>query len=522
MSFTSIVFNFLKSKTEYILFCFFTCLAFLTVNKYGITVDEAQQRYMGFVCGDYVFKNNLYYLSFPDNDHGVVVELPLVIIERVFNFTDTRTIFLMRHFVCHLFFLVSAVYFFKLIILLYNNKTLAVLGFLFLVINPVIYCHSFFNSKDIPFLSMYIICFYQIALAFTHKKMHQFIILGLLSGLLIDIRIMGILIIPIVCFFITIENLVNCNTYNNLKQNIKTCVVYVISSLFFTIAFWPILWKHPINNFVRIFTKMAQFNLVSIVNYRGSFHLTTNIPWHYMPTWFFINNPIMYLFFGLFGCLLVVYVSAKNFKASFNNLLLKNNLIYVCAFLLPVFIVIILHSVVYDGWRHLFAIYPPFILLSIYFLNKILQTKFKTTAIITSLLSVSFVAIFMILNFPFQHVYFNQLVSLRNNEYIKKNYEMDYWGASSKQALEYILDHDSSKSITIYSTNSGTFNNIKILFSHQKARLHYVYNIKNADYFITDYRWHPSNYTSKKLTEIKSFTVLNNKICTIFKVQKQP
>ena len=44
----------------------------------------------------------------------------------------------------------------------------------------------------------------------------------------------------------------------------------------------------------------------------------------------------------------------------------------------------------------------------------------------------------MIRNHPFQNVYFNNFLS-HDEQYLRKNFEMDYWGTSYKQALEYVL-----------------------------------------------------------------------------------
>jgi hypothetical protein len=117
-------------------------------------------------------------------------------------------------------------------------------------------------------------------------------------------------------------------------------------------------------------------------------------------------------------------------------------------------------------------------------------------------------------------VYFNQIVSLHKDEYIRKKFEIDYWGVSYNKALEYVLETDRSDTILISADNSTVIHNSWMLFEDQRKRLIFVDSIHKSDYFIATYRWHPQDYDSKNLEEIKSFIVLNSKINTIFKVKK--
>ncbi|GAJ22942.1 unnamed protein product, partial [marine sediment metagenome] len=61
----------------------------------------------------------------------------------------------------------------------------------------------------------------------------------------------------------------------------------------------------------------------------------------------------------------------------------------------------------------------------------------------------------MIKNHPHQNVYFNFFAGKN----IKERFELDYWGLSYKQALEYVLENDSSEIINIQvSQHPGVYN----------------------------------------------------------------
>ena len=131
--------TFTKKYPEYLLLLMFSIIGIFSASSYGIAWDECEQRNIGEVCYNYIFNNNLYYLDYIARDHGAIFELLLLIIEKTANITEFKSIYVMRHIVTHLFFLLSALYFYKLIFLIYNKKKLALFGFLLLVIHPTIY-----------------------------------------------------------------------------------------------------------------------------------------------------------------------------------------------------------------------------------------------------------------------------------------------------------------------------------------------------------------------------------------------
>lgn len=512
--------SYIKKHPEYALLFLFSVIGILTATSYGFAWDEYAQRDIGIICYDYIFHNNQYYLAFQDRDHGALFEFVLVCIEKACHINTTKSLYMMRHFCTNLFFLISAVYFYKLILQLYKNKTLALIGFLLLVINPTIYGHSFFNSKDIPFLSMIIICFYQFVLAFRDKKYYQFILLALFSAFLMNIRIMGVLFVVFVLFFLLFDLITFIKEKGAMKKHMVLIVLYTLASIIFLIIFWPLLWKDPLDNFLFVFKSLSNYGWDGTMLFKGKFISGHDITWDYLPTWFCINTPIIYLLLGCCGLIAFAVNSFKLLKHFNLKKIDRNNFLFALSFLAPILAIIILKSVVYDTWRHVFYIYPAFILLAIYFINILLNTTYKKAALLIPGVAIFFAGLFIILNFPFHHVYFNQFVSLHKNEYIRKNYEMDYWGVSYNQSLKYILKTDKRIGIMVTGENGPHWSNSFMLTEAEKKRLIFVDSIPKADYYLTNYRWHPQDYDTAQFQEIKSFVVLGNKINTVFKVKK--
>ena len=511
---------YIKKYPEYLLLLLFSVIGIFSVSSYGFAWDEFEQRNIGVICYNYIFNNDLYYLQYPARDHGAIFELLLLIIEKITGITSNRDIYMTRHIVSHLFFLLGAFYFYKLIFVIYQNKILATLGFLMLVLHPTIYGHSFFNSKDVPFLSMLIICFYQFVIAFKHKKYMSFIWLALFTSFLINIRIMGILFMSFTLFFLALDLLIYIKEKKELKKHLLFIVLYFIASIIFVVIAYPLLWHNPVQNITWVIKNLSQYPWALTNLFKGEFIPATTIGWDYIPTWFCINTPIIYLILGFAGIILFVFNALKTLKKFDLKNLDKTNLLFLLSFFAPVIVVIVLKSVLYDTWRHLFYIYPAFILLAIYFLNYCFSIKFNKIAIAITGLSLASVSYFIIANFPFHHVYFNQFVSLHGDDFIRKNYEMDYWGVSYNKALESVLEVDPSDTIRISSDNPIIIPNADMLLDEQKKRILFVDSVHKSDYLIVSYRWHPQDYTADNLKEVKSIYVLGSKINTILRVKR--
>ncbi len=194
----------------------------------------------------------------------------------------------------------------------------------------------------------------------------------------------------------------------------------------------------------------------------------------------------------------------------------RNFLLYIACFTVPILAVLILHSVIYDDWRHLYFIYPAFLLMAIYFINKILQSKFRLIIQVAVVVQLVAVGYFMIADHPFQQVYFNELVS-HDAEYLHKNYEMDYWGAGLKVGLERLIKDHPDGAIKVssnYLGNGPLQNNIEILQERDRKRLE-ITEPEAADYFITNFRSHPDTFAYPHVDY--SIKVLNSTILCVYK-----
>jgi hypothetical protein len=508
----------IKKYTGVLLLLIAIVIGLLTYKDYGIAWDEHNQHDMGQISYNYIFHKDDSLLKFSNNYYGAAYEVPLIMLEKILHLKDSRDIYLMRHLVTHLFFLLSAFVFFLLIDYLYKDKLLATIGFLLLVVNPLIYGHSFFNTKDIPFLSMYIICFMLCVLAFNKNTYKYFILLGTGGGILIDIRVMGLFLMFCVCLFFMIDYFSQKDKEQRQKIR-KLFYTYITTTILVIYAVWPFLWCNPLMNFKNAFRTMARYPWVGVVLFEGRIIPSTQMPRDYSIIWFLISNPIVYLALGIFGILLFIFRFLKNHKIFIFDKNQRNNLLYFLSFFMPLASVIILHSVLYDAWRQLYFIYPPFVLMAIYGLNVLFKTKLRLILTVIVITGTGLTALYIVKNYPLEHVYFNEFARSDKPEYLRENWELDYWGTSYKQGLDYILKNDTSQNINVSVGNYAGLYNYVILKAGERKRIHYVDNIYDSRYFIVNYRGHPEDYVLQHGQFYYSIVVLNSSVLSIFKMK---
>lgn len=493
-------------------------IGLISYKDYGIAWDEPLQREMGLVSYNYVFHGDDSLKHYSCNVYGVAFELPLVMIEKALDLKDSRDIFLMRHLVSHLFFLLGAFAFFLLIDYLYSNKLLAIIGFLLLVVNPLIYGHSFFNSKDIPFLSMFIICFLAIAIAFKKNNLKWYVILAIACALLTNIRIMGILFIGVVWVFFALDYIAAKQDKDIKKEIIHYLLVFTGTSFFTLFITWPYLYSNPGRNFMYAFRWMANAPWTGNTLFFGTTYKSTQIPLDYSIIWFCISNPVTYLLLGVVGIIYFSWRFIKTPKSFLFDKGLRNQLLFLFCFTQPLIVILVFHSVLFDTWRHLYFIYPPFILLGIFGLSCLLKTKARLVVPFILIAGIGYTGYYMFSSFPYEHIYFNEFVKRYSPEYLRKNFELDYWGVSYKQAFEYILKNDTAQTINVTVMGPLSKENALLLKPEERKRIHFTDTLAKATYVASFYRNHPEDYPFQN-QQVFNIKVLNSTIMSVFKLK---
>ncbi len=481
-----------------LLFSGFLLIGVKISSDYGVAWDDHLQTNIGKQNLEYALGKNQDLFRNVDRFYGSAFELPLYYIQHFFKLFSSQVY--VRHLITHLYFLFSLLIFFKLILRLFKSFPLALLGVFFIYLQPRIFAHSFFNTKDLPFLSTFILSLYTLWMVVESPSDRRRIILhSFVTAFLIDIRLVGFIVPAItvgILAFIYIPK-------KELRKIIKPMLSYTLFAALFTYMLWPALWLHP-TLLLKSFIRMSHFpwsytNLIA-----GQTILATQNPWYYIPFWIGSTTPLSILFLWFIGVVFVIY-----------NILSKDSFIFdtktiflASLVTMPVdlwIFFLILKPVFYDGWRQLFFMSPLLVIGAVYGTHCLFKSirNFKYLSVIlglTLLILVMVPVVKMIIIHPYQQVYFNMLISKKNNN-IRQNYEMDYWGLSYKEGFERLLKLDNSKHIKVYVANIAALDNCKLVDENER-RISIVEKIENANYFITNYRFHPQEFPYEKVISI--------------------
>jgi hypothetical protein len=212
----------------------------------------------------------------------------------------------------------------------------------------------------------------------------------------------------------------------------------------------PQLWASPLRYTIETFKSASNFNLWGgqiIVG--GEYIDGNNPPLRYLIEYFIAQTPILYIFIFALTLILFIY-NVKNIKWNKNKL----ELLTVCIFLIQLLTIplylMINHSTVYNGYRQFLFMWPAFVITIIFLL---LITEFKNNKYMKMWMNTINIYIFgtlliQIPMFPYNYIYYNELVSQNNVNY---NWEKDYFGASIIE-YEYIY-RQNFNNIYIYPQN---------------------------------------------------------------------
>ncbi|WP_353203104.1 glycosyltransferase family 39 protein, partial [Polynucleobacter sp.] len=389
------------------------------------------------------------FLTQRDRDYGVAFELPAEFLIKVLNLHDANAYFF-RHLLTFLICYVAVYFFYKLVKLRYQDWRIGLLGAAFLVLTPRIFGDGFFNDKDLVFMSAFAIGIYTLV-RFVLKP-------GLLTGLwhalacalAIDLRLMAV-ILPAV----TVVALLVLAARKELSFSklIGYLGVYLAVMALLVVAFWPWLWLDPLGNFVLAFKNMARFRHAPDMVFMGDIVNASRLPWYYIPVWIGVTTPILYLILFMVGASTTVNTLIRNIwgktKTLWTNDAQLQDLLFLGLFCAPLLAVIMLHSILYNGWRQMYFIYPAFLLVSIRGLISLWalsNTKQLARRILIALVigSMGFTSYWMVRWHPYQYLYFNVLAGP-----FAKRFDVDYWAVAYRPVLAKIVGQDPKASYSI-------------------------------------------------------------------------
>jgi len=294
----------LKKNFPIILFLSIFIFGLKISNNYGVNGDDTIHQWIGSIFYQYFieilslnFENKFKYhiINLSTDKHFWVwlgysffFEFISNSINNLLNIQDLREIYLIRNKITFIFFFLSSIFLFKIILLRFKNYFFSYLALLFFYLCPRIFGESFFNNKDILFLSITVINLYCSYKFLENQKITNLILFSITAGILINIRFIGIIFPTIIYLIIFFENCEK-KVLNYLPKIIFSLTIIFIIYLIFS----PYLWIDFINSLRKIFlyTTIITNKTIFIVKYFGEYIPSSFTPWEFRLVWIFITIP---------------------------------------------------------------------------------------------------------------------------------------------------------------------------------------------------------------------------------------
>ena len=423
------------------------------VDDYGVSWDTGTQRSIAIDTVNYVLHDDPTLLRrAADRFYGAAFEAPLLLLtERALSLEDPRHVYLARHVLTHLFFLIGGFCCYLLALRLCGDRLVALLVMLLFLLSPRLYAHSFFNSKDPVFASAFVMALLLVSRAFDKDSLRAYRGCGMAAGLLVNLRIMGVVLVAVVLVFRAWAWCRAEGPAARRRAAATTGVFALWGGLVWFISL-PYLWGDPVGRLAEMLAVLSNHPVGIYQVFRGQVFSIAALPWDYLPRWFAISQPPVTLLLGLLGLGLVVGGVVRRGAgagpgAAWGVAELRFGVLLAACFALPLVAFVVLRSNAYNGWRQFYFLHGPFCLLATFALMGLRQLAVRglqrrwvggaAGALMAAGLCVVVVQMAQI--HPHQYLYFNFLVDRKTPERLRTRYDMGYYFMALRQGYEHIL-----------------------------------------------------------------------------------
>lgn len=502
----------LKNKYVYIIILTLVfCLGLAVTPDYGIPPDENTEisilmgnlrEYLGLYFKEdsqvmYYF-DSYGFIPIRDSveiDHGQAAYYlisPLLFMAKTGQISMSgEKISLIYHYYTYIISFTAVLAIYILIKDLFKNKRLALICALAFFATPRIFAQMHFNNKDIVFLALMADTCCLGVLATKHCRPAQVIGFSLLAAIAANTKVVGFFAFGVIGLFYII--------YLSAKREWgKNRIIAMLAAmgLFFLVYYLitPAMWGN-----IQGFFDYSLFNAFKFSRWDGTvlfegklYHPAAGeLPNRYIISLISITTPVYILALAilglgrLFGRIAASLGNRRVKNADEAEKLLFISMICICT-LLPLLIASVKKTIVYNGWRHFYFSYLGIIVLAAYGLELLMERFGRVIPILATTL-ICLTAIQMGFNHPYQYAYFNVLTEREDRQL----YDTDYWGVSTRDALDYILDHDNSNEMVQISWGTDStrlllINAYNVMPYERGMKIDLVYDYDDAEYIVVN------------------------------------
>jgi len=327
-----------------------------TFPDYGVTWDEELQSRYGLAIADY------YISGFKDMHFAQIYNLYLYggMFDGLAAFIETLLpldIYAVRHLLNALFGLLGLWGTWRLGRFL-GGDLVGLIALVLCASAPSYYGHMFNNPKDIPFAAGIVWTIYFMSRYYAKPQSATLLKIGIVLGLTLGIRVGGAMILAywllpmgIVSLrpLLQSRNIITMKSvgYDLFLKFWRVFVPVALLSYAIMLVCWPWAQLHPIANPLKALSEFSNFPQDVEVLLDGQTYRSTELPWTYVPLYFGIQLPEIFLFLLAAALFLLPRLWARFSLPQKQSFALLSMM---AAF--PVVYAVLAHPALYDTVRH--------------------------------------------------------------------------------------------------------------------------------------------------------------------------
>ncbi|MBI2410424.1 MAG: glycosyltransferase family 39 protein [Candidatus Kerfeldbacteria bacterium] len=436
------------STAAYLLIVLFFIVNVVTLKQYGMTYDERNYAMIGQMNVEYFHTLDRSQIH-PLDDLMIYYGPAYHIVQQVFGlfaqavfhlgYIDATHLFL----VCTSTAMLLVVFFFARSLF---RPSVGLCTVVLLMLFPHFIAHAHYNPKDLPEAEMVTISLYLFYRLYSTKRYVYAILAGAVYGFGLATVVSILLAVPIfvasyLSFLVFQERIYQRKDWRvYLLKDVLLFFVFAIVLMFTMVLSWPLLWSDP-HIFVESIRLFRHHSWNGQVLYFGQTYLGSEIPWHYVLLSLFMATPLLPFCFFIVGLV-------RSGKQILHRKEMFPYAFILCWAALPLIIFMLPGAVNYDGIRHFFMAIPPLMILAgvgmdavIRGLKNILHTRPVLLPTIFCIIVVGWLVNESRQVHPYEGAYFNELVRLIIPAHIETVFEVEYWGASYREGVDWLNTH---------------------------------------------------------------------------------
>jgi hypothetical protein len=324
------------------------------------------------------------------------------------------------------------------------------LSLLLLAITPVYYGQSFYNAKDVPFAAMWALATAAILACdeWPAVRWARVVGAGVLVGLAAAVRVGGLVLFAFALALWLALLVLRSGApaaWPSARDVLRLAGAWaaaLAAGWVAMIAFWPWAMLDPLRNPFKAWGRFARYWEDMLVLYDGRLQSTRDVAGFYLPNWFALTMPELYLVaFALGGVGLVLLWRRGPLAVGARRKLIQAAWLGSIPALL-VTGVVVNRMPLYDGLRHFLFLVPLLAVLAGTSVAAFLRSaaprlaKRAGTAVLGAACLMTLVD--MVRLHPYEALYFNRLWAGGMKAGVDR-YEGDYWCLTYKEGSEWLL-----------------------------------------------------------------------------------